>query len=82
MCHFLAPAGQPEMMQQKLQTPAFAHFRGAVLMHEVFMSAAKPRGLRLLFTFTPLSACILTYSTEAVYNKPKTKKTASSSLSD
>jgi dihydroorotase len=36
MCHFLAPAGQPEMMHKKLHAPAFAHFRSAVLMHEVF----------------------------------------------
>ena len=36
MCHFLAPAGQPEMMHKKLHAPAFAHFRGAVFMHEVF----------------------------------------------
>ena len=35
MCHFLAPAGQPEMMHKKLHALAFAHFRGAVLTHEV-----------------------------------------------
>ena len=36
MCHFLVPARQPEMMHKKLHAPVFAHFRGAVLMHEVF----------------------------------------------
>ena len=36
MYHFLAPAGQPEMMHKKLHAPAFAHFRSAVLMHDVF----------------------------------------------
>ena len=30
MCHFLAPAGQPEMMRAKLHARAFRFFRGAV----------------------------------------------------
>ena len=35
MCHFLAPVGRGNDAQ-KLHAPAFAHFRGTVLRHEVF----------------------------------------------
>ena len=37
MCHFLAPAGQPEVTHKSFMRRGFAHVRGTVPAHEVFM---------------------------------------------